>query len=297
MPKRTDLKSVLVIGSGPIVIGQACRIRLLRHPGTARPQGGGPAGHPRQLQPGHHHDGPRVRRRHLHRADHPRGGREDHRQGAPRRAPADPRRPDRPQHRHRAGQERRAGEVQRRADRRQHRRDRARRGPREVQGRRRALRRRVGPQPHHPHHGRGPRRRRGPRLPDGRPALLHHGRPRLRPRLRRGRPPPDRRPGPAVQPHDRGAARREHPRLEGVRARDDARQERQRRGGLLHRELRPGRRAHRRLDHRRPGPDPDGPRVPAAARHLHRRHPRGRRRHRRLQHPVRRRARTPAASS
>ncbi len=92
-------------------------------------------------------------------------------------------------------------------------------------------------------------------------------------------------------PTSRGAARREHPRLEGIRARDDARQERQRRGRLLHRELRPGRRAHRRLDHRRPGPDPDGPRVPAAARHLHRRHPRSRRRHRRLQHPVRRRAR------
>ena len=24
MPKRTDIKSVMVIGSGPIVIGQAC---------------------------------------------------------------------------------------------------------------------------------------------------------------------------------------------------------------------------------------------------------------------------------
>ncbi|MEA2446586.1 MAG: hypothetical protein QOK47_223, partial [Actinomycetota bacterium] len=24
MPKRTDLKKILVIGSGPIVIGQAC---------------------------------------------------------------------------------------------------------------------------------------------------------------------------------------------------------------------------------------------------------------------------------
>jgi hypothetical protein len=25
MPKRTDLRSVLIIGAGPIVIGQACR--------------------------------------------------------------------------------------------------------------------------------------------------------------------------------------------------------------------------------------------------------------------------------
>jgi hypothetical protein len=33
MPKRDDIKSVLVIGSGPIVIGQACRVRLFRNPG------------------------------------------------------------------------------------------------------------------------------------------------------------------------------------------------------------------------------------------------------------------------
>ena len=25
MPERTDIKSVLIIGAGPIVIGQACR--------------------------------------------------------------------------------------------------------------------------------------------------------------------------------------------------------------------------------------------------------------------------------
>ncbi len=64
-----------------------------------------------------------------------------------------------------------------------------------------------------------------------------------------------------------------------------------------HRERRPDGCAHRRLDHRRPGPDAHRPRVPAAARHRHRRHPRGRRRHRRLQHPVRRRPRRPVASS
>ena len=75
------------------------RVRLLRHPGLPGPAGGGPAGHPRQLQPGDDHDRPGVRRRHLRRADHPRGRREDHRQGAARRAPADPRRPDRAQRR------------------------------------------------------------------------------------------------------------------------------------------------------------------------------------------------------
>ena len=93
--------------------------------------------------------------------------------------------------------------------------------------------------------------------------------------------------GPAGQPHHRGAARGVDPRLEGVRARADARPQRQRRGRLLDREPRPDGRAHRRLDHRGAGDDADRPRVPAHARPRHRDHPRGRRRHRRLQHPVR----------
>ncbi len=29
MPKRTDIKSILLIGSGPIVIGQACDLIIL----------------------------------------------------------------------------------------------------------------------------------------------------------------------------------------------------------------------------------------------------------------------------
>ena len=29
MPKRTDIKSVLIIGAGPIVIGQACELSLI----------------------------------------------------------------------------------------------------------------------------------------------------------------------------------------------------------------------------------------------------------------------------
>ena len=89
------------------------------------------------------------------------------------------------------------------------------------------------------------------------------------------------------EPDHRGPPRGVDPGLEGVRARGDARPRRQRRGGLLDREPRPDGRPHRRLDHRGARPDADRPRVPAAARHRHRRHPRGRRRHRRLQHPVR----------
>ena len=68
---RPTSRSVLVIGSGPIVIGQACEFdysgtqacRVLRDEGLRVSPG--------QLQPGHDHDRPGVRRRHLHRADHP----------------------------------------------------------------------------------------------------------------------------------------------------------------------------------------------------------------------------------
>ena len=80
---------------------------------------------------------------------------------------------------------------------------------------------------------------------------------------------------------------RRRARLEGVRARADARPQRQRGGRLLDREHRPDGRAHRRLGHRRAGDDPDRPRVPADARRRHRGAARGRGRHRRLQHPVR----------
>ena len=77
------------------------------------------------------------------------------------------------------------------------------------------------------------------------------------------------------------------PRLEGVRARGDARPGRQRRDRVQHREPRPDGRAHRRLHHGRAGDDAHRPRVPEDARPLDRHHPLGRRRHRRLQHPVR----------
>ena len=74
-----------------------------------------------------------------------------------------------------------------------------------------------------------------------------------------------------ASPDHRGAPRGVDPRLEGVRAGADARPARQRRRRLLDREPRPDGRAHRRLDHRRPGDDADRPRVPADARRRHRR--------------------------
>jgi|GEM_PF-3384989 len=59
--------------------------------------------------------------------------------------------------------------------------------------------------------------------------------------------------------HRRGPDRRGHRRLEGIRARAYARPQRQRRGRLPDRERRPGRRAHRRFHHRGPLLHPDRP--------------------------------------
>ena len=125
------------------------------------------------------------------------------------------------------------------------------------------------------------------RLSAGRPAQLHHGRGRLRLRPRRDRSAPDRRRRTGRQPDHRGADRGVDPGLEGVRARGDAGPGRQRGDRLLDREPGPDGRAHRRLDHRRPGHDPDRPGVPADARRRDRHHPGRRGGHRGLQHPVR----------
>lgn len=76
-----------------------------------------------------------------------------------------------------------------------------------------------------------------------RPSFTMGGATRLRPR--RGGVAPHRRHRPHPLADHRGAPGGVHPRLEGVRAGADARPERQRRGRLLHRELRPHGRAHR----------------------------------------------------
>ena len=87
---------------------------------------------------------------------------------------------------------------------------------------------------------------------------------------------------------DRGDPRRGvDRRMEGVRARGDARPRRQLRDHLLDRERRPDGRAHRRLDHRRPGADAERRRVPADAQRRLRLHPARRRGDRRLQRAVR----------
>ena len=63
---------------------------------------------------------------------------------------------------------------------------------------------------------------------------------------------------------------------------------------LLDRELRPDGRPHGRFDHRRPGADAHRQGIPADARRLDRRDARDRRRDGRLEHPVRHRSRRPA---
>ena len=99
----SDITSVLVIGSGPIVIGQACEFDYSGTQACRVLQGRGHPGRPGQLQPGDDHDRPGVRRRDVRRADHAGVRREGDRQGAPRRAAGHPRRPDRAQLRDGAG--------------------------------------------------------------------------------------------------------------------------------------------------------------------------------------------------
>ena len=44
MPKNPDIKKVLVIGSGPIVIGQAASLTMRESQGLPRPEGRGNRG-------------------------------------------------------------------------------------------------------------------------------------------------------------------------------------------------------------------------------------------------------------
>ena len=288
MPRREDLKSVLVIGSGPIVIGQGCEFdysgtqacRVLKQEGIrVSLVNSNPAtimtdpefADATYVEPITHDILEKVIARERPDAVLPTlGG-----QTALNAAVA-------------LHAQRHAQEVQRRAHRRRHRRDRGVRGPRAVQGDRHRARRRGPAESDLPHHRRVPRRRGRTRPARGHQALLHPRRRRLRHRLRRGRPEEDRRRGPGRQPHHRGPPRGVDHRLEGVRARADARRPRQRRDRLLDRERRPDGRAHRGLRHGRPRDDAHRPRVPADAGHRDQHHPRGRRGHRRLQHPVRR---------
>ena len=68
MPKRTDLQTILVIGSGPIVIGQGAEFDYSGTQAVKALQGGGIPGHPGQFESGDDHDRSRARGPDLHRA-------------------------------------------------------------------------------------------------------------------------------------------------------------------------------------------------------------------------------------
>ena len=76
MPKRTDIHKILVIGSGPIVIGQACEFDYSGTQACKALREEGLRGRAGELESGHDHDRPGDRRPHLHRADHAGGRRE-----------------------------------------------------------------------------------------------------------------------------------------------------------------------------------------------------------------------------
>ncbi len=67
MPKRQDIKSILIIGAGPIVIGQACEFD---YSGTQACKALKEEGYRVILVNSNHHDRSGPCRRNLRRADH-----------------------------------------------------------------------------------------------------------------------------------------------------------------------------------------------------------------------------------
>ena len=95
MPRRNDIHKILLIGSGPIVIGQACEFD---YSGTQACKALREEGYEVVLvnsQPGHDHDRPGDGRPDLHRAAHLGDRRQGDRGRAARRPAAHARRPDR----------------------------------------------------------------------------------------------------------------------------------------------------------------------------------------------------------
>ena len=95
MPKRTDLSSILIIGAGPIVIGQACEFDYSGTQACKALKGGRLPDHSGQFQSGDHHDRSGSGRCNLYRADHAGSCCQNHRERTPGRAAANHGRPDR----------------------------------------------------------------------------------------------------------------------------------------------------------------------------------------------------------
>ena len=97
MPKRTDIKRILIIGSGPIVISQACEFDYSGTQACKALREEGFRGGPGQLQPRDDHDRSGHGRPDLHRTHHPGDSRKDHRSGEAGRPPPHAGRADRAQ--------------------------------------------------------------------------------------------------------------------------------------------------------------------------------------------------------
>ena len=134
------------------------------------------------------------------------------------------------------------------------------------------------------------------RFPVRHPSVVHDGRLGRRHRLQPRGVRADRRARPRCLADHRGADRGIGDRLEGIRDGGRSRQERQLHHRLLHREPRSDGRAHGRFDHGRAGADAHGQGIPAHAQRVDRGAAQDRRRHRRLERAVRREpeGRTPA---
>ena len=266
MPRRTDLKRILVIGSGPIVIGQACEfdysgtqaVKALRAEGLevvlvnsnpATIMTDPELADRTYVEPLTVDVVERIIAREKPDAILPTVGG----QTALNLAVA----------LHDAGV---LEQVRREADRRVDRRHQGRRGSAAVPRRDGRDRPRGAEEPGREDAGGGARGGRGDRLPGDHPPVVHAGRRRRRHRLQHRGVQGDLRPRPRAEPGARGAGRGVGDRLEGIRAGGDARRRRQLRRHLLDREHRPDGRAHRRHDHRGAGADADRQGIPADAR-------------------------------
>ncbi len=134
MPKRKDIRKVMVIGSGPIVIGQAAEFDYAGTQACLSAPRGGLRGGAGQFQSGHHHDRHPHRRQGLHGAADARIRRQNHPLRASRRHRPGPRRADGSESRRAACQEGYFGRMSGRDSRYVVRIHRAGRGPRTVQG-------------------------------------------------------------------------------------------------------------------------------------------------------------------
>ena len=290
MPRRTDIQRILLIGAGPIVIGQACEFDYSGTQGAKALREEGLRRRPRQLEPGDDHDRPGARGAHVRRAARVAHARGDHRA----RAAATRILPTLGGQTalnlalelhdegvlERLGVEMLGAQARRRS-----------RRPRTARSSRRRWRRsastcpRAGAAHSVEEAWRDRRRTRASRRSCGRRFTLGgsgggiaYDAERVR---REGRV------GARAVADARGAHRGERPRVEGVRARGHARPGGQLHRRLLDREHRPDGRAHGRLDHRRAGDDAHRPRVPAPARRGARGHDRDWRRDGRRERAVR----------